>query len=79
VSQKSAYASRGKPRDSSQEQRKYSTGNSDDGGDKDPSKRVIEKSHIVPMYLQKEKEKFQKEGQEVPEAEISPKDMEVDT
>jgi len=49
----------------------------DDGGDKDPSKRVIEETHIVPMYV-KIKREFQKEGQEVPANEIIPKDMEVD-
>jgi hypothetical protein len=43
-------STRAKPHDNSQEQRKYSTRNSYDGGDKHPSKRVIEIAHIFHVY-----------------------------
>jgi hypothetical protein len=76
VSQKST-STKTKPRSSGQEQRRSSTGNSDDGGDKDPTKKTIEKPHIVHTSTKRKRE-VQKEGQELPEIEGSPKDMEVD-
>jgi hypothetical protein len=51
--------------------------NLDDGGDKDPTRKTIEKSHIVHTSIKRKRE-VQKEGQELPEVEVSPKDMEVD-
>jgi len=56
---------------------KTSSRNLDDGGDKDPTRKIIEKSHIVHIPIKRKRE-FQKEGYEVPKAKESPKDMEVD-
>jgi hypothetical protein len=36
-----------KSQNSGQEHRRYSTRNSDEGGDKDPTRKTIEKSHTI--------------------------------
>jgi len=62
VSQKST-STKEKPRINNQEQRRSSIGNSYDGGDKYPTKMIVEKSHIVLVSI-KRKSEIQKEGQE---------------
>jgi hypothetical protein len=49
----------------------------DDGEDKDPTKKTMEKSHNVHTSTKRKRE-IQKEGQDLPEIEESPKAMEVD-
>jgi hypothetical protein len=74
-SQKSS-STKNKTHGNSQEQRNSHSGNSGNGGDEDPSKRVIEKSHTTLIRPKRKREIVQKAGQEVPECEL--KDMEVD-
>jgi hypothetical protein len=76
VSQKSTQV-RTKPRSSGLEMRKTPTESSDDGGDKDPTKKNLEKSHIV-YTSAKRKRETQKTRLDVPETQESPQEMDVD-
>jgi hypothetical protein len=51
--------------------------NSDDGGDKDPTKKNLEKSHVVHTSAKRKRE-TQKMGLEIPEIQESPWEMDVD-
>ena len=46
--------------------RKTYVGNSNDGNDKDPMKKNLEKSHVVHTYVKRKRE-TQKRGLEIPE------------
>jgi hypothetical protein len=70
VSQRST-PTRTKPRSSGLETRKTTTRNSNDGGDKDPTKKNIEKSHVVHTSY-KIKRETRKTGLEIPEIQESP-------
>jgi hypothetical protein len=59
-----------KTQGNSQEQRNSHSRNSGDGGDEDPSKGDIEKSHTTPIHPKIKREIVQKVGQEVPESEL---------
>jgi hypothetical protein len=75
ISQKSTLT-KTKPRSSGLEQRRTSAGNSDDGGDKDRTKKTIEKYHTIHTSIKRKRE-TQKGGQDLPEIEESPKSMKV--
>jgi hypothetical protein len=76
ISQKSA-STNTKPRSSGLEQRRTSARNSDNDGDKDPTNKIMDKSHIVHTSITRKRE-TQKRGHDVLGIEESPKVMEVD-
>jgi hypothetical protein len=76
VSQKSTPV-RTKPRSSGLEMRKTPVRSSDDGGDKDPTKKNLEKYHTV-YTSAKRKRDTQKMGIEIPETQEIPQEMDVD-
>jgi hypothetical protein len=70
ISQKST-PSRMKHRTSGIEMRKTSVGSSNDGGDKDPPRKSLEKSHIVYTFV-KRKRNTQTTGLSIPETQEIP-------
>jgi hypothetical protein len=61
------------------EKRKSTVGSVGDGGDKDPPKKSIEKSHAVSGSSKRKRDTVEKENQGVQECEINSEEMEVDT
>jgi hypothetical protein len=59
LSQKSASA-KNKPQSSGLEERRTSTENLDDGGDKDPTEKTMEKSHVVHNSIKRKKRNSEK-------------------
>jgi hypothetical protein len=66
-----------KPRSNGLETRKTPARNSNNGGDKDPTKKNLEKSHVVHTFSKRKRE-IQKTSLEIPEIQESPLVMDVD-
>jgi len=54
VSQKST-STRERPQNNSQEKIKSSTGNSNDGGEKNPIKKAVEKAHTIHVFVKRKR------------------------
>jgi hypothetical protein len=76
LSQKSTQV-RTKPRRSGLEMRKTSAESSFDGADKDPTKKNLEKYHII-YTSTKRKREMQKTGLDIPKTHESPLEMDLD-
>jgi hypothetical protein len=70
---------RSKTHSNNGEKRKFIVESVGDGGDKDPPKKFVEKSHAISGSTKRKRDTIEKENQGDQECEINSEEMEVDT